>query len=161
MGFSIPAAIGAKAGMADRMVWAIDGDGCFQMTAQELITAAVEQIPVKIALINNSFLGMVQQWQDMFYEGRRSEVQMSYDIPDYVKWSEAMGCAARRVEEPSEVEEAIAWANSINDRPVVLEFRCVDSERVFPMVAAGGSNDDVYVDPSQQPALDADRAAAK
>ncbi len=161
MGFSVPAAIGAKAGMPDRMVWAIDGDGCFQMTAQELITAAVDKIPVKIALLNNSFLGMVQQWQDMFYEGRRSEVQMSYDLPDYVKWSEAMGCASRRVEDPSEVEAAIEWANSINDRPVVLEFRCVDSERVFPMVAAGGSNDDVYVDPSQQPLLDAEREAAK
>ncbi len=161
MGFSIPAAIGAKAGMPDRMVWAIDGDGCFQMTAQELITAAVDKIPVKIALLNNSFLGMVQQWQDMFYEGRRSEVQMSYDLPDYVKWSEAMGCASRRVEDPTEVEAAIEWANSINDRPVVLEFRCVDSERVFPMVAAGGSNDDVYVDPSQQPLLDAEREAAK
>ncbi len=161
MGFSVPAAIGAKAGMPDRMVWAIDGDGCFQMTAQELITAAVDKIPVKIALLNNSFLGMVQQWQDMFYEGRRSEVQMSYDLPDYVKWSEAMGCASRRVEDPTEVEAAIEWANSINDRPVVLEFRCVDSERVFPMVAAGGSNDDVYVDPSQQPLLDAEREAAK
>lgn len=161
MGFSVPAAIGAKAGMPDRTVWAIDGDGCFQMTAQELITASVEKIPVKIALINNSFLGMVQQWQDMFYEGRRSEVQMSYDLPDYVMWSEAMGCAARRVEDPTEVEAAIEWANSINDRPVVLEFRCVDSERVFPMVAAGGSNDDVYVDPSQQPMLDAEREAAK
>jgi acetolactate synthase-1/2/3 large subunit len=161
MGFSVPAAIGAKAGMPDRRVWAIDGDGCFQMTAQELITAAVDKIPVKIALMNNSFLGMVQQWQDMFYEGRRSEVQMSYDLPDYVKWSEAMGCASRRVEDSTEVEAAIEWANSINDRPVVLEFRCVDSERVFPMVAAGGSNDDVYVDPSQQPLLDAEREAAK
>ncbi len=161
MGFSIPAAIGAKAGMPDRTVWAIDGDGCFQMTAQELITAAVDKIPVKIALLNNSFLGMVQQWQDMFYEGRRSEVQMSYDLPDYVKWSEAMGCASRRVEDPNEVEAAIEWANSINDRPVVLEFRCVDSERVFPMVAAGGSNDEVYVDPSQQSTLDAEREAAK
>ena len=161
MGFSVPAAIGAKAGMPDRTVWAIDGDGCFQMTAQELITASVDKIPVKIALMNNSFLGMVQQWQDMFYEGRRSEVQMSYDLPDYVKWAEAMGCASRRVEDPTEVAEAIEWANSINDRPVVLEFRCVDSERVFPMVAAGGSNDDVYVDPSQQPMLDAEREAAK
>jgi acetolactate synthase small subunit len=101
MGFSVPAAIGAKVGRPDRMVWAIDGDGCFQMTAQELVTAAAERIPVKIAILNNAYLGMVRQWQEMFYEERYSEVYLSPDLPDYVKWAEAMGCVAFRVESPT------------------------------------------------------------
>ena len=94
MGFSVPAAIGAKVGRPDRMVWAVDGDGCFQMTAQELVTAAAERIPVKVAILNNAYLGMVRQWQEMFYEERYSEVYLSPDLPDYVKWAEAMGCVA-------------------------------------------------------------------
>ena len=99
MGFSVPAAIGAKVGRPDRMVWAVDGDGCFQMTAQELVTASAERIPVKVAILNNAYLGMVRQWQEMFYEERYSEVYLSPDLPDYVKWAEAMGCvgAAGRV----------------------------------------------------------------
>lgn len=160
MGFSIPAAVGAKAGMPDRTVWAIDGDGNFQMTAQELVTAAVEKIPIKVALMNNAYLGMVRQWQSLFYEERLSEVYLSHDMPDYVKWAEAMGCVAFRVEDPDEVDEVIAKANAINDRPVVVEFRCHSAENVYPMVPAGGSNDEVMVDPSQQPTLDADRASA-
>ena len=92
MGFSVPAAIGAKVGRPDRTVWAIDGDGCFQMTAQELVTAATERIPIKVAILNNSYLGMVRQWQEMFYDERYSEVYLSPDLPDYVKWAEAMGC---------------------------------------------------------------------
>ena len=103
MGFSVPAAIGAKVGRPDRMVWAVDGDGCFQMTAQELVTAAAERIPVKIAILNNAYLGMVRQWQEMFYEERYSEVYLSPDLPDYVKWAEAMGCVGMRVESPEEV----------------------------------------------------------
>ena len=103
MGFSVPAAIGAKVGRPDRMVWAVDGDGCFQMTAQELVTAAAERIPVKIAILNNAYLGMVRQWQEMFYEERYSEVYLSPDLPDYVKWAEAMGCVGIRVESPEEV----------------------------------------------------------
>lgn len=150
MGFSIPAAIGAKAGFPDRTVWAVDGDGCFQMTAQELITAAVEKIPVKIALLNNAHLGMVRQWQELFYDERYSEVHLGYELPDYVKWAESMGCVAFRVEEPEEVDAIIAKANAINDRPVVVEFRCISSEKVYPMVPAGGSNDDILVDPSQR-----------
>jgi acetolactate synthase I/II/III large subunit len=150
MGFSIPAAIGAKAGMPGRTVWAIDGDGCFQMTAQELVTAAVERIPIKVALLNNAYLGMVRQWQEMFYENRYSEVYLSHDIPDYVKWSEAMGCVAFRVEDPDEIDVTIAKANEIDDRPVVVEFRCTSEENVFPMVPAGKSNSAVIVDPSQQ-----------
>lgn len=147
MGFSIPAAIGAKVGKPDRTVWAIDGDGCFQMTAQELVTASIEQIPIKVALLNNSYLGMVRQWQEMFYDERYSEVYLSPNLPDYVKWSEAMGCAAFRVESAEEVGPAIEKANEINDRPVVIEFRTDASEKVFPMVASGASNDDIIVGP--------------
>ncbi len=101
MGFAVPAAIGAKVGRPDRTVWAIDGDGCFQMTAQELVTASSEQIPVKIAILNNAYLGMVRQWQEMFYGERYSEVYLSPDLPDYVKWAEAMGCVGIRAETPS------------------------------------------------------------
>ena len=150
MGFSIPAAIGAKVGMPDRMVWAVDGDGCFQMTAQELVTASMERIPIKVALFNNAYLGMVRQWQEMFYEERYSEVYLSYDIPDYVKWAEAMGCVALRVEAPEEVGPAIAKANEVDDRPVVVEFRSVREENVFPMVPAGRTNSEIVVDPSQR-----------
>ncbi len=158
MGFSIPAAIGAKAAMPDRTVWAIDGDGNFQMTAQELVTASVEKIPIKVALMNNAYLGMVRQWQSMFYEERLSEVYLSHEVPNYVMWAEAMGCAAFRVEDPGDVDAVIKQANEINDRPVVIDFRCFSEENVYPMVTAGGSNDDVIVDPSQQSMLDADRA---
>ncbi|GJM38989.1 MAG: acetolactate synthase [Acidimicrobiales bacterium] len=154
MGFSIPAAIGAKVGKPDSRVWAIDGDGCFQMTAQELVTASVENIPIKVALLNNSYLGMVRQWQEMFYEERYSEVYLQERVPDYVKWAEAMGCAAIRVEAPEEVAPAIAKANEINDRPVVVEFVTDAGENVFPMVPAGKSNSEVVVDPTQQHLLD-------
>ncbi len=150
MGFSIPAAIGAKVGRPDRTVWAVDGDGCFQMTAQELVTATVERIPIKVALLNNSYLGMVRQWQEMFYDERYSEVYLSTECPDYVKWAESMGCVAIRVESPEEVAPAIEKANSINDRSVVVEFRTDSDEKVFPMVPAGQSNDDLLVHPTQQ-----------
>jgi len=149
MGFSIPAAIGAKVGRPDKTVWAIDGDGCFQMTAQELVTASLERIPIKVGILNNSYLGMVRQWQEMFYEDRYSEVYLSPDLPDFVKWAEAMGCVGIRVDDPSEVESAIDRANSINDRPVVVDFRVDAREKVFPMVAAGQSNDDVLLPPMQ------------
>jgi acetolactate synthase I/II/III large subunit len=149
MGYSVPAAIGAKVGRPDRRVWAIDGDGCFQMTAQELVTASSERIPVKIAILNNAYLGMVRQWQEMFYEERYSEVYLSPDLPDYVKWAEAMGCAAFRVEHPDEVQPTIDKANAIDDRPVVIDFRTDSSEKVYPMVPAGMTNSQVVVDPSQ------------
>ncbi len=157
MGFSIPAAIGAKAGMPDRRVWAVDGDGCFQMTAQELVTSAVEKIPIKIALLNNSYLGMVRQWQEMFYDERFSEVHLSDTVPDYVKWAESMGAVGIRVESPEEVAPAIAKANEINDRSVVVEFRTDAGENVFPMVPAGKTNSELVVDPSQQGLLDGGR----
>ncbi len=161
MGFSIPAAIGAKVGRPDRTVWAVDGDGCFQMTAQELVTASAERIPIKVAILNNAYLGMVRQWQEMFYDERYSEVYLSPDLPDYVKWSEAMGCAAMRVESTDEVDAAIDKANSINDRPVVIEFRTDSREKVFPMVAAGKSNSEVMVDPAQQAELARIRAMGR
>ena len=149
MGFSVPAAIGAKVGRPDKTVWAVDGDGCFQMTAQELVTASLERIPVKIAILNNSYLGMVRQWQEMFYEERYSEVYLSQDTPNFVKWAEAMGCVGIRVDDQSEVAAAIDKANSINDKPVVVDFRVDAGEKVFPMVAAGQSNDDLMLHPSQ------------
>ena len=149
MGFAVPAAIGAKVGRPDRTVWAIDGDGCFQMTAQELVTASSEQIPVKIAILNNAYLGMVRQWQEMFYEERYSEVYLSPDLPDYVKWAEAMGCVGIRAETPEDVGPAIEKANSVDDRPVVVDFRTDAFEKVYPMVAAGSSNDDIVVHPHQ------------
>jgi len=149
MGFAVPASIGAKVGRPDCMVWAVDGDGCFQMTAQELVTASAERIPVKIAILNNAYLGMVRQWQEMFYDERYSEVYLSPDLPDYVKWAEAMGCVGFRVESPEEVQPTIDKANAIDDRPVVIDFRTDSREKVYPMVPAGASNDDIVVDPSQ------------
>jgi acetolactate synthase-1/2/3 large subunit len=149
MGFAVPAAIGAKVGRPDRMVWAVDGDGCFQMTAQELVTATAERIPIKVAILNNAYLGMVRQWQEMFYDERYSEVYLSPDLPDYKLWAEAMGCVGMRVESPEEVQSAIDKANEIDDRPVVIDFRTDSSEKVYPMVPAGLSNDDIVVDPSQ------------
>jgi acetolactate synthase-1/2/3 large subunit len=150
MGFAVPACIGAKVGRPDKTVWAIDGDGCFQMTAQELVTATAEQIPVKIAILNNAYLGMVRQWQEMFYGERYSEVYLSPDLPDYVKWAEAMGCVGIRAETPEDVGPAIEKANSVDDRPVVVDFRTDAFEKVFPMVAAGQSNDDIVVHPDQK-----------
>ncbi|MGC8480043.1 MAG: acetolactate synthase large subunit [Acidimicrobiales bacterium] len=152
MGFAIPAAIGAKVGRPDRTVWVIDGDGCFQMTAQELVTATTERIPIKVAILNNAYLGMVRQWQEMFYEERYSEVYLSPDLPDYVKWAEAMGCVGFKVEHPSEVDATIEKANSINDRPVVIDFRTDTWEKVFPMVPAGKSNDEIVLGPDDEEA---------
>ena len=149
MGFSVPAAIGAKAARPDRMVWAIDGDGCFQMTAQELVTASTEGIHIKVAILNNTYLGMVRQWQEMFYGERYSEVNLA-GCPDFVKWAEAMGCVGIRVDSVEEIDGAIELANSINDRSVVIDFRVEEFEKVFPMVPAGASNDDVLLHPSQE-----------
>ncbi len=150
MGFAVPAAIGAKVGRPDRMVWAVDGDGCFQMTAQELTTAASERIPIKVAILNNAYLGMVRQWQEMFYDERYSEVYLSPDLPDYVRWAEAMGCVGLRAESPEEVQPVIDKANEIDDRPVVIDFRTDAREKVYPMVPSGLSNDEIVVPPFQE-----------
>jgi acetolactate synthase-1/2/3 large subunit len=147
MGFAVPAAIGAKAGRPRATVWAIDGDGCFQMTAQELVTASAERIPIKVAILNNGYLGMVRQWQEMFYDERYSEVYLSPDLPDYVRWAEAMGCVALRVEHADEVDTAIEKANEVDDRPVVVEFRTDSMEKVYPMIPAGASNDEIQLGP--------------
>jgi acetolactate synthase-1/2/3 large subunit len=147
MGFAIPAAIGAKVGRPAAMVWAIDGDGCFQMTAQELVTATAEKIPIKVAILNNAYLGMVRQWQEMFYDQRYSEVYLSPDLPDYVGWAESMGCIGLKVEHSEEVLPAIEKANSIDDRSVVIDFRTDTTEKVYPMVPSGASNDDIVVSP--------------
>ncbi len=150
MGFAVPAAIGAKVGRPDRVVWAVDGDGCFQMTAQELVTAASERIPVKIAILNNAYLGMVRQWQEMFYDERYSEVYLSPDLPDYVGWAEAMGCVGLRAESPEEVQSVIDKANEIDDRPVVVDFRTDSREKVYPMVPSGLGNNEIVVPPFQE-----------
>ena len=144
MGYAIPAAMGAKVGRPDATVWAIDGDGCFQMTNQELATCSVNDIPIKVALINNGTLGMVRQWQTLFYNERYSETDLgSKSIPDYMKLADAYGCEGIRVSRPDDVDSAIEKAMSINDKSVVVEFVVHQDAMVWPMVAAGTSNDDI------------------
>ena len=147
MGFAVPAALGAAAGRPDARVIAIDGDGCFQMTAQELATSTTEKIPFVTAIINNAHLGMVRQWQELFYEERYSQVYLSHDVPDYVKLAEAYGAVGLRAEHPDEVDAVIEKALSIEDRSVVIDFRCDPVEMCFPMVPAGASNDDIIIGP--------------
>jgi acetolactate synthase-1/2/3 large subunit len=147
MGFCVPAALGAKAGMPDKRVIAIDGDGCFQMTAQELATSFTEQIPFVTAIVNNANLGMVRQWQELFYNERYSQVYLTYDTPDYVKLAEAYGAVGLRAERPEDVDAVIEKALSVDDRSVVIDFRVDDREMCFPMVPAGASNDDIIVGP--------------
>lgn len=148
MGYAIPAAMGAKAGCPEAEVWAIDGDGCFQMTNQELATCALNDIPIKVALINNSSLGMVRQWQTLFYDGRYSHTDLhtgheTRNIPDFVKLAEAYGCVGMRCTETDKIGETIRAAQEINDRPVVIDFRVSRDAMVWPMVAAGVSNDEI------------------
>jgi acetolactate synthase I/II/III large subunit len=146
MGYCVPAAMGAKVGRPDSVVWGIDGDGCFQMTNQELVTCALEGIPVKIAVINNQSLGMVRQWQTLFYEGRYSNTDLKTNrIPDFPKLAEAMGCVGLRAEHPNDVDAVIDKALSINDAPVVVEFVVHKDAMIWPMVAAGASNDDIQI----------------
>jgi len=146
MGYAVPAAMGAKVGAPDKIVWAIDGDGCFQMTNQELVTCALNNIPIKVAIINNESLGMVRQWQTLFYEGRYSNTNLeSKRIPDFVKLADAMGCVGLTCDRPEDVDAIIKQANSINDQPVVVDFRVFRDAMVWPMVAAGTSNDDIKI----------------
>ena len=147
MGFAIPAAIGAKAARPDDLVFALDGDGCFQMTFQELITATTENIPVKVAVFNNAGYGMVKQWQNLFYGGRLSATYLDPTVPDYPKLAEAMGCVGLRATNPDEVDVVIEKALAVNDRPVVVEVVTDPNEMCFPMVPAGGSNDNVVMGP--------------
>jgi acetolactate synthase I/II/III large subunit len=151
MGFAVPAAMGAKVGLPDATVWAIDGDGCFQMTNQELATCAIEGIPIKIAIINNGNLGMVRQWQTLFYNERYSNTNLGDKknelqgtrIPDFVKLAEAYGCIGLRCERTEDVDAVIEQAMAINDQPVVVDFIVHKDAMVWPMVAAGTSNDDI------------------
>ena len=146
MGYCVPAAMGAKVGQPEAVVWGIDGDGCFQMTNQELVTCAVEGIPIKIAVMNNESLGMVRQWQTLFYGERYSNTDLkSLRVPDFPKLAEAMGAVGLRAETPEEVEQVLAEAMAINDRPVVVEFVVHKDAMVWPMVAAGTSNDDIKI----------------
>ena len=145
MGFSVPAAIGAKVAQPEATVYALDGDGCFQMTFQELITAAAERIPVKVAVFNNGGYGMVKQWQSLFYQGRLSASEIHPDSVDYPKLAEAMGCVGLRVDHPEEVDVTIEKSLAIDDRPVVVEVVCDPDEMCFPMVPAGASNDRIVM----------------
>jgi len=151
MGFAVPAAMGAKVGQPDKRVVAIDGDGCFQMTAQELATSNTENIPFITAILNNGYLGMVRQWQELFFDERYSGVYLDPNVPDYVKLAEAYGAVGLRVESPEEVDAAIEKAYAVEDRSVVIDFRVDPREGVFPMVAAGTSNDDIILGPEFAP----------
>jgi acetolactate synthase-1/2/3 large subunit len=147
MGFAVPAALGAKVGQPGKRVLAIDGDGCFQMTAQELATSTTEKIPFVTAILNNGYLGMVRQWQELFFAERYSGVYLDPDVPDYVKLAEAYGAVGLRADDPGEVDAVIEKAFSVEDRSVVIDFRVDPREMVFPMVPAGASNDDIILDP--------------
>jgi acetolactate synthase-1/2/3 large subunit len=146
MGYAVPAAMGAKVGAPDTTVWAIDGDGCFQMTNQELVTCALNNIPIKVAIINNESLGMVRQWQTLFYEGRYSNTNLeSKRVPNFPMLAEAMGCIGLSCEREEDVDATIEKAMEINDQPVVIDFRVHRDAMVWPMVAAGTSNDDIMI----------------
>jgi acetolactate synthase-1/2/3 large subunit len=157
MGFAIPAAMGAKIARPDAEVWAVDGDGCFQMTNQELATCAVEGAPIKVALINNGSLGMVRQWQSLFYAERYSQTDLathSHRIPDFVKLAEALGCVGLRCEREEDVVDVIKAARAVNDRPVVIDFIVGADAQVWPMVAAGTSNDEIQAARGIRPLFD-------
>jgi acetolactate synthase-1/2/3 large subunit len=158
MGYAVPAAMGAKVGRPDKLVWAIDGDGCFQMTNQELATCAIEGIPIKVAVINNGNLGMVRQWQALFYDERYSHTDLSTHklIPDFVKLADALGCVGLRCESKDDVDGAIEKAMSINDAPVVVDFTVGKDAMVWPMVPAGTSNDDIQAARGIRPTFDED-----
>ena len=160
MGYAVPAAMGAKVGRADATVWAIDGDGCFQMTNQELATCAINDIPIKVAVINNESLGMVRQWQSLFYNERYSNTDLHTGpdrrIPDFVKLAEAYGCVGLSCESPADVDATITKAMEIDDVPVVVDFRVHRDAMVWPMVAAGTSNDEIMFARNLAPKFDDD-----
>ncbi|MEO6957744.1 MAG: acetolactate synthase large subunit [Antricoccus sp.] len=159
MGYAVPAAMGAKVGQPERTVWAIDGDGCFQMTNQELATCAIEGIPIKVAVINNGNLGMVRQWQTLFYNSRYSGTDLNTHklrIPDFVALAEALGCVGLRCESKEDVDSIINQAMQINDRPVVIDFTVGADAQVWPMVEAGKSNDEIQNARDMRPQFDAD-----
>jgi acetolactate synthase I/II/III large subunit len=157
MGYAVPAAMGAKVGRPEATVWAIDGDGCFQMTNQELVTCAIEGIPIKVAIINNGNLGMVRQWQTLFYESRYSNTVLhSKRIPDFVKLADAMGCIGLRCDTKADVDATIEKAMAVDDAPVVIDFVVGQDAMVWPMVPAGTSNDEILAARDTRPVWDAD-----
>jgi acetolactate synthase-1/2/3 large subunit len=159
MGYAVPAAMGAKFGHPDKVVWAIDGDGCFQMTNQELATCAIEGAPIKVAVINNGNLGMVRQWQNLFYSERYSQTDLGthkHRIPDFTLLAEALGCAGLRCESKEDVDKVIQRAMEINDRPVVIDFVVGKDAQVWPMVAAGTGNDQIMAARGIRPLFDED-----
>ncbi|MDH6533220.1 acetolactate synthase-1/2/3 large subunit [Aurantimicrobium minutum] len=161
MGYSVPSAMGAKVGEPDRVVWAIDGDGCFQMTNQELATCTINNIPIKVAIINNSSLGMVRQWQTLFYDGRYSNTDLNtgHDtvrVPDFVKLADAYGALGIRVTKEEEIDAAIKLALETNDRPVVIDFVVSADAMVWPMVPQGVSNSYVQYARDHAPTWDTD-----
>jgi acetolactate synthase-1/2/3 large subunit len=159
MGYAVPAAMGAKVGMPDKTVWAIDGDGCFQMTNQELATCALEGIPIKVAVINNGNLGMVRQWQTLFYDQRYSNTELGthkHRIPDFVKLADALGCVGLRCETARDVDATIEAAMKVTDQPVVVDFVVGKDAMVWPMVPAGTSNDEILFARGVRPAFDQD-----
>ncbi|WP_426510553.1 acetolactate synthase large subunit [Dactylosporangium sp. McL0621] len=159
MGYAVPAAMGAKVGRPDKVVWAIDGDGCFQMTNQELATCALEGIPIKVAVINNGNLGMVRQWQTLFYDQRYSNTELGthkHRIPDFVKLADALGCVGLRCETKRDVDATIDAAMKVTDQPVVIDFVVGKDAMVWPMVAAGTSNDEIMFARGVRPAFDQD-----
>ncbi|HEU0086577.1 MAG TPA: acetolactate synthase large subunit [Pseudonocardiaceae bacterium] len=159
MGFAVPAAMGAKLGRPDKEVWAIDGDGCFQMTNQELATCAIEDIPIKVAVINNGNLGMVRQWQNLFYSERYSQTDLGTHtrrIPDFVLLAEALGCVGLRCAAEEDVDRVIEQAREINDRPVVIDFVVGKDAQVWPMVAAGTGNDQIMAAHNIRPLFEED-----
>ncbi len=165
MGFAVPAAMGAKMARPDDVVWCIDGDGCFQMTNQELATCAIENIPIKVAIINNGNLGMVRQWQNLFYKERYSNTDLGTHKhripPDFKLLAEAMGCVGLRAESKDEVDKVIRQAMEINDRPVVIDFTVGADAQVWPMVAAGDVERRGHVRPRHpSPLFEGDELAA-
>jgi acetolactate synthase-1/2/3 large subunit len=163
MGYAVPAAMGAKMARPEAVVWAIDGDGCFQMTNQELATCALEDIPIKVAIINNGNLGMIRQWQTLFYKGRYSQSDLGthkHRIPDFKLLAEAMGCVGLRAESKEDVDRVIHQAMEINDRPVVIDFVVGADAQVWPMVAAGTANDQIMAARGIRPLFDGDEMVA-
>ena len=164
MGYAVPAALGAKAACPDKEVWAIDGDGCFQMTNQELTTAALEGFPFKVAVINNGNLGMVRQWQTLFFNENYSNTKLrERDVytPDFVRLAEALGCEAIRVTCEEEVVPAIERARAINDRPVVLDFIVGEDAQVWPMIGGGAPNEEIQYARGLRPLFDDNESAAE
>jgi acetolactate synthase-1/2/3 large subunit len=162
MGYAVPAAMGAKLGKPDTVVWAIDGDGCFQMTNQELATCALEGIPIKVAVINNGNLGMIRQWQTLFYSERYSQSDLGthkHRIPDFALLAEAMGGVGLRAESKDDVDRVIKQAMEINDQPVVIDFVVGADAQVWPMVAAGKGNDEIMAARDIRPLFDGDELA--